>query len=599
MSLFGSSVLRRYVLHAGLLWRAAPAASATCVALTMFIAAMRTAMLVASGRLIAALTSPVEAVLVWWWLAVTAALLLAGPLASAGLSYCSRVVSAKYVVAVCDGIIELGTRSYGLAPVEDPDTATRSQALRRAPRDWLFLAGIERTWTLLGIRLSGAGAFVIVAAWSWWAALVLLIAWQVYSRAFVRWSATLFDDLLAVTGNERRRAPYLRSILTGAATAAEVRLFGLTDWIGDRHGRAWRSALDAVWRRRTSSVSASMVAVLAPAAANGLVFAALVHDATNGALDAGALVTVAQAVLAMIAFGPQSDSQMGLARTLAGVAGITAQSEVIGPPVVSRRVRSQPLAVPVAARIELRDVTFTYPRSAQPTLQGLQLQIPAGQSVALVGLNGAGKTTLIRLLCGLYVPSTGTVRVDGCDPATDPAARQRIAVIFQEFVRYPLTLRENVGLGEEVELERALSDAGAESLLGRLRHGWDTVLSAEYDEGTDLSGGQWQRVALARALARLSAGAGVLVLDEPTSALDVRAESALFDRFLTVARGVTTLLVSHRLSSVRHADRIVVLDQGQIVEDGSHDDLMSIDGRYARLFRLQAARFATTGESAR
>jgi len=233
----------------------------------------------------------------------------------------------------------------------------------------------------------------------------------------------------------------------------------------------------------------------------------------------------------------------------------------------------------------------------------LTLEIEPGSSVAVVGANGAGKSTLIKLLCGLHRPDSGRVLVDGGDPGSDDRLRRRVAVIFQEFVRYHLTLRENVGmamLGDHREedvaavVPRALHDATGDPVLARVG-GWDRVLSGEYAGGTDLSGGQWQRVALARALAAIDAGAGVLVLDEPTAALDVRAEAQLFDNFLTVTRGLTTILVSHRLSSVRHADRIVVLDGGRIVEDGTHDELVASGDRYARMFALQAERFALAG----
>jgi ATP-binding cassette subfamily B protein len=200
----------------------------------------------------------------------------------------------------------------------------------------------------------------------------------------------------------------------------------------------------------------------------------------------------------------------------------------------------------------------------------------------------------------------GSVLVDRGDPGADDGLRRRVAVIFQEFVKYHLSLRDNVALalldapdGRHVDgvAARALHDAVGDPVLRRVGS-WDRVLSAEYDGGTDLSGGQWQRVALARALAAVDAGAGVLVLDEPTAALDVRAEAELFDNFLAVTRGMTTILVSHRLSSVRHADRIVVLDDGRIVEDGTHEELVAHGGRYARMFALQAERFALAGADA-
>jgi ATP-binding cassette subfamily B protein len=246
--------------------------------------------------------------------------------------------------------------------------------------------------------------------------------------------------------------------------------------------------------------------------------------------------------------------------------------------------------------VRLDGVRFTYRGRERPTLDGLTLHVPAGQALAVVGENGAGKSTLIKLLCGLYPPDGGRITLGG--GRSPLQARGRVAVIFQDFVRYPLTLAENVGFGhlplagDPAALQAALADAGAGDLPGRLPRGWGTVLSREYEGGADLSGGQWQRVALARALAAVRGGAGLLILDEPTSSLDVRAETELFERFLRVTRGVTTILVSHRLSSVRHADRIVVIDGGRVVEDGAHDALMGAGGRYAAMFRLQARRFS-------
>jgi ATP-binding cassette subfamily B protein len=251
--------------------------------------------------------------------------------------------------------------------------------------------------------------------------------------------------------------------------------------------------------------------------------------------------------------------------------------------------------------VRLDGVRFTYRGRERPTLDGLSLEIPPGQSLAIVGENGAGKSTLIKLLCGLYEPDSGRIAIDGAPPLQ---ARDRVGVIFQDFVRYPLPLRENVAfghlplIGDGAALEEALRDAGAGALLETLPRGLDTVLSREFEGGADLSGGQWQRVALARALAAVRGGAGLLILDEPTAALDVRAETELFDRFLELTRDVTTVLVSHRLSSVRRADRIVVIDGGRVAEDGTHDQLMRRGGRYAAMFSLQAERFATDGAAA-
>src|SRR4029077_13007816 len=246
-----------------------------------------------------------------------------------------------------------------------------------------------------------------------------------------------------------------------------------------------------------------------------------------------------------------------------------------------------------ARQIRLRDVTFAYPAGA-PVLQHFDLTIPAGSSLAIVGQNGAGKTTIAKLLCRLYDPQSGTIEIDGVDIRDFDLAswRSRVTAVFQDFIRLELPLRDNVapaGAPDEVVLA-ALESAGATNLAAL-----DTVLARGYEGGTDLSGGQWQRVALARALCAVQLGAGVVLLDEPTAQLDVRGEAEIFDRLLRETRNCTTILISHRFSTVRHADRICVLEHGRVIELGTHDELMALGGRYRTMFELQAQRF-TTGE---
>jgi ATP-binding cassette, subfamily B, bacterial len=226
----------------------------------------------------------------------------------------------------------------------------------------------------------------------------------------------------------------------------------------------------------------------------------------------------------------------------------------------------------------------------------LNLTIPAGKSLAIVGRNGVGKTTLVKLLCRLYDPTSGSVRVDDIDIRNfDPEEwRSRIACVFQDFVRLELSLRDNVaplsagdrGAVDDQLIKSALTIAGAEGLAQL-----DQRLSKAHVGGTDLSGGQWQRVALARAIAGVKLGAGVVILDEPTAQLDVRGEAEIFERLIEATRGCTTILISHRFSTVRHADRIVVIERGEVVESGSHEELMASGGRYKTMFELQAARF--------
>jgi ATP-binding cassette, subfamily B, bacterial len=243
--------------------------------------------------------------------------------------------------------------------------------------------------------------------------------------------------------------------------------------------------------------------------------------------------------------------------------------------------------------IRFRNVTFAYPGSSEPVLDDFSVGIPAGTSLAIVGLNGAGKTTIAKLLCRLYNPRGGVIEVDGVDLRRFDLEswRARLTAVFQDFIRFERTLRENVaphGAPDGV-IQAALAAAGAEDLADL-----DTVLAKGYDGGTDLSGGQWQRVALARALCAVATGAGVVVLDEPTAQLDVRGEAEIFDRVLTATRHCTTILISHRFSTVRHADRICVVERGRVVELGTHDELMALGGRYRTMFDLQAERFGAT-----
>ena len=228
-------------------------------------------------------------------------------------------------------------------------------------------------------------------------------------------------------------------------------------------------------------------------------------------------------------------------------------------------------------------------------LSGFDLTIPAGSSLAIVGSNGAGKTTIAKLLCRLYDPQEGAIEVDGIDlRAFDLESwRSRLAAVFQDFIRFELPLRDNVapaGAADDVILA-ALAEAGAGGLAGL-----DTILARGYPGGTDLSGGQWQRIALARALCAVRHGAGLVLLDEPTAQLDVRGEAEIFDRILAATRHTTTILISHRFSTVRHADRICVLEHGKVVELGTHDELMAAGGRYRTMFDLQASRFGDDGE---
>jgi ATP-binding cassette subfamily B protein len=256
---------------------------------------------------------------------------------------------------------------------------------------------------------------------------------------------------------------------------------------------------------------------------------------------------------------------------------------------------SEPMG-PGLSRVAVENLTFTYPDATRPALKDVSMDVGVGETVAIVGENGAGKTTLAKLLCRLYDPDTGTITWDGrdlqgCDPRE---LRARIAVIFQDFVRYQLSARENVGFGDIGSLHDLLAigdaarQAGADGFLHCLPEGYDTVLGRLFQDGHELSSGQWQRVALARAFFR---DAPLVIMDEPTASLDARAEYELFETMRELFRDRAVLLISHRFSSVRMADRIYVLEDGEVVESGAHDDLVAANGLYAELFGLQAASY--------
>ena len=457
--------------------------------------------------------------------------------------------------------------------------------------------------------LAGLVAALLLAAYAWWAPLLLGGAWLA-THWLLRESAVWQDRNTSEVREAQRHADYGYRLAVDAPAAKELRVFGLADWTVARFVSHRRRLYDLRWaatRLRERPLAASLVLVLG---ANLVLFAALAQDALAGDLPLGELVTFASAAIAtsMIAFG-------GLSWALDGAAAPVEATARLQPAMARAGALATPSAPPgeAARRVlsrsesgvgEIRfvDVHFSYPGQSQPVLAGVNLTIPAGSSLAIVGQNGAGKTTLAKLLCRLYDPQRGRIEVDGVDLRDLPidAWRARLAAVFQDFIRFelslrdniaPLSLRDSITPLDDAALRAALADAGVAERLAL-----DTVLARAYAGGTDLSGGQWQRVALARALCGVRAGAGLVLLDEPTAQLDVRGELEIFGRVLAATRDVTTILVSHRFSTVRQADRICVLEQGRVLELGDHDALMAQGGRYRTMFDLQAARFGEPEE---
>jgi len=488
-----------------------------------------------------------------------------------------------------DRLAETCVRPPGMGHLEDPALTSDLTVARDFD---LGMTGpplaISMDFIATGMveMLGGLAAAALLFGYAWWAPIVLGGAWLAthwWLRESAVWTARNTD----VVRSAQRDADYTYRLAVDPAPAKELRLFGLAAWTVDRFV-ARRTLLHALQydetRLREKPVLWSLLLVTA---ANVVVFWALASAAASGQITLGEVIVYAQAAIgvSMIGFGGFSWALDGAAAPVAAVLRLEGTMGAAGALVSGRR----PAAGLPAREVRFRDVTFAYPGRA-PVLEHFDLTIPAGSSIAIVGQNGAGKTTLAKLLCRLYDPQAGAIEIDGVDlRELDLGAwRERVTAVFQDFIRFELPLRDNVAPrgAPDSEIDAALAAAGADKLAGL-----DTILARGYDGGTDLSGGQWQRVALARALCAVRIGAGLVLLDEPTAQLDVRGEAEIFDRILTATRHTTTILISHRFSTVRHADRICVLEQGRVIELGTHDELMAQGGRYQAMFELQAQRF--------
>jgi ATP-binding cassette subfamily B protein len=481
---------------------------------------------------------------------------------------------------------------------EDPEFNNQlTQARREASaRPFALFTGAV---ALARAALTFAGYAALLAGLGAWAILALLVS-SVPSFAGEAYFGRKGFERQSARTQRNRQLFYLESVLTGEATVREVKLFALGRWLAERYRGIHRgfhaeevalSRQRAAWLFALSTLSSATLygvyLLIASRAAHGLItlgaMTLYLTVFTRGqALVQGALSQLARMyehnlymsnLLTFLAI-PDDEPDRVLADTTAG-AGTT----------------------PPSVRFE--GVSFRYEGAERDALTDVDLVLAPGETLALVGRNGAGKTTLVKLLVGLYRPTKGRILLDGVDTATlHPAeVRRRVGVIFQDFVRFQFSAGDNIGVGwlprreDRAAIERAVDDAGARDVVARLPRGLDTALGRAFG-GDDLSVGQWQRVALARAFMRPSA---LLVLDEPTAALDAESEHEVFARFKELKAGRTALLITHRFASVRMADRIVVFEEGRVVERGTHAELLAADGTYARMFKLQAEGYMDVG----
>ena len=508
-------------------------------------------------------------------------------------------LGSRIAAWLCDQLTQACVRPPGMGHLENPKLMTDLSMARDFD---LGITGppmsISMDFIAGGLveMAGGLASAAVLAAYTWWAPLVLVGAWF-GTHWLLRESGVWKDRNTREVREAQRHADYTYRLAVEPQAAKELRLFGLADWVIERFRSRRRRLFELRWEATRLRERPVIWSLLLALGANIAVFWSMSADAAAGHLPLGRLVMFASAAMStsMIAFGGLSWALDGAAAPAAAVLRLRQAMAAAG--ALSQGHR--PVAAMPARAIRFRNVTFRYPAGGAegaPVLAGFDLTIPAGSSLAIVGQNGAGKTTLAKLLCRLYDPQEGAIEVDGIDlrELDLNAWRGRLSAVFQDFIRFELPVRDNVapaGAPDDA-IEAALAEAGAAGLAQL-----DTVLARGYPGGTELSGGQWQRIALARALCAVKLGARLVLLDEPTAQLDVRGEAEIFDRILTATRHTTTILISHRFSTVRHADRICVLEHGRVVELGTHEELIALGGRYRTMFDLQASRFGEEEEA--
>jgi ABC-type multidrug transport system fused ATPase/permease subunit len=460
--------------------------------------------------------------------------------------------------------------------------------------------GVLAELNLIGRVLALVSSGAVLAAYAWWLVPLMVLPAIAVHQLDVRegreWRRVWRDSVAP-----GMRAEVWAEAIVSPGEGKEIRIFGLADWALSRIHHHVGAGFDPMWtvgRRVLADRWQPFLLMLGPL---GVAYFAVAVGAASGKSS----VAVAAAVFAAGTGVYQALSHQAAHLTINATACVKAfdrlhEELADGSTVDAGSVDTVSVGrADGAPLILLEDVCFTYPGTDRQVLDHLDLEIRPGELLGIVGLNGAGKSTLIKLLAWLYEPTSGRITADGVDlAAIGPTAwRERISVVFQDFVRYHLAAADNVALGnaavprDERALAAAARDAGLDGIIDRLPQGWDTPLARSRTGGVDLSGGQWQQVVLARALYAVRAGAQLLVLDEPTAHLDVRTEFDIFARLAAHKGDATVVLISHRLSTVRQADRIVLVSGGRIAESSSHDELMALGGEYAAMFAIQAARF--------
>jgi ATP-binding cassette subfamily B protein len=580
----------------GILWQSGPAVVTWGLILRIVVAALPTAIAYVASKILNAVQQVFshQGLLphFWWLVGLEAVLNVASGLLTRGVDYSDSLLADRYThfvsVRVMRQAAELDLTTY-----EDPVFYDRLERAR-----------VQATDRLAMIQQMGRLFQQTITTLIWTSILLWFSPWLVLLLAFGVLPTFLGETHFAFLGYAKnfrqtpakRQMDYLRQAAGSREGAKELKLFNLSDYLTNRFTKLSQAIFEEnVDLSRKKLVAGGLLGIIATLGYYGA-YAFVIWRAVTGGFDnIGTFYYVTNAII---------QASSNLQQVFSTASGIADQALFLTDllaffemkPTVVSKPDGALVPRPIRRGFEFRDVSFAYPGTTRRVLSNFNFTLQPGERIALIGENGQGKTTVVKLITRLYDPTEGQILLDGVDLREYKLEdlHHEIGVIFQDFMRYEMTARENISMGRvesehsQEEIELAAHKSLAESVIAKLPGGYDQMLGRRFESGVELSGGEWQRVALARAYLRV---AQLLVLDEPTAALDAKSELEVFERFAELTTGKMALLISHRFSTVRMADRIVVLEGGRLVEEGTHPQLMALGGRYASMFEMQAASY--------